>query len=173
MAIRYEFKDRPVTLKGGGKADPQKIGEALAKIKQATNGRCNSKTILDAARDSKNYLHRFFEWRDSVAAEKYRQEQARELVACIDIVENEGRKNEKRLPAFVSLVDKGGRGYHTVQDVLDSAHLQDLALRQAENDLAAYEKRLAQFADICSAIRRARELISEQRRGSDEQRTSA
>jgi len=158
--IKYVFRDRPITIKG--KADAQKIGEALDKVKQATPGRCNSRTFLNAARDKSNYLHRHLEWNDKVAGEKYRLQQIRELVACIDIVDTSS-KEPKQLPAFISLIERQGRGYYTTREVLDSATLQDIALRQAETDLAAYEKRLVQFADICSAIRAARELIAERR----------
>ena len=160
--IKYVFKDRPLGLNNAKDADPQKIGEALTAIKQATKGRCNSKTILDVAHNRKHYLHQFFEWRDTVAAEKYRQEQARTLMSCLDIVETH-RGKEKRLPAFISLIERGGRGYHTVGEVLDSAELQAIALRQAETDFEAHEKRLAVFGDICAAIRATREKIAEQR----------
>jgi hypothetical protein len=173
--IRYVFKEKPLTIQNAKEADAQRIGEALTEIKQKTKGRCNSKTVLGFARDRKHYLHKFFEWNNSVAAEKYRQEQARELMSCVDIVEGKGKK-EKRLPAFVSLIDRGGRGYHTVQEVLDSEHLQDLALRQAEADLESYERRLAVFHEICDAIRTARELIAERRRrggGKEGDRASA
>ena len=162
MPIRYEFKERPLTIQNSKAANAQRIGEALAEIKQRTKGKCNSKTVLDVARNRKHYLHQFFEWRNTVAAEKYRQEQARELMSCVDIVEGKGNR-EKRLPAFVSLIDRGGRGYHTIGEILDSEHLQDLALRQAEADLESYERRLAVFHEICSAIRTARELIADRR----------
>jgi hypothetical protein len=163
--IRYVFKDKPLVIKGGAKADPQKIGEALARIREQTKGRCNSKTVLDAARNNKHYLHRFFEWRDTIAAEKYRQEQARELVGCVDIVERAEKKGDadRRLPAFISLSEKGGRNIRTVQEVLESSALQAIALKQAENDLAAYERRLEVFGDICNAIRQAREMIAARR----------
>jgi hypothetical protein len=162
MPIRYEFKEKPITLKGAKTASAQRIGEALADIKQRTTGICNSKTVLDAARSPRHYLHRFFEWRDTVAAEKYRQEQARELMSCIDLVETKANK-EKRLPAFVSIMDKGGRSYYAIQEVVSSVHLQDLALKQAEADMEHYERRLSQFAEIARAIARARQLIRERR----------
>jgi len=168
MPIRYVFKDKPITLMNADTADPQRIGEALAEIKEQTNGRCNSKTILDAARDRDSYLHQFFEWRDTIAAEKYRQGQARELVACLNIVEGKG-KRERRLPAFISLVDeKTGRGYHSVREVMDSASLSALALRQVESEMLAMENRLLQFGEICNAIRHARELIAARRRQYEE-----
>lgn len=160
--VRYVFRDKPNTLKGGAKASPQKIGEALDRIKREAVGRYNSKTILDAARDKKNYLHRFFEWRDTVAAEKYRQEQARELVSIIDIVD-ESDGEERQLPAFVSLIERDGRQYRTIGEVIDSVELQAIALRQAETDLEAYERRLRMFRDICDALRTAREKVAARR----------
>ena len=161
--IRYRFKERPLCIQNAKRADAQKIGETLTAIKEQTKGRFNSKVVLDAARDKSNYLHRFFEWHDTIAADKYRQEQARELVGCIDIVETKKGKEQPPMPAFVSLIERNGRQYRTVGEVLDSAELQAIALRQAESDFEAYEKRLRQFADICTAIRAAREMIAERR----------
>jgi hypothetical protein len=160
--IRYVFRDRPLALKGGRKADPQKIGEALAKIRKRTKGRCNSKSVLDAARDQSNYLNRFFDWEDSVAGEKWRQEQARQLVSSIDIVETHKGK-ERALPAFVSINQRGGHSYHPIGEVLGSAELQIIALRQAEADFESYSKRLMRFADIANAIRAVRDLIAKRR----------
>ena len=161
--IKYVFKEgRPLGLNNVKKADAQKIGEALTAIKQATKGRCNSKNILNVARDRKHYLHQFFEWRDALAAEKYRQDQARILMSCLDIVENH-KGEERTLPAFISLIERTGRGYRTIAEVMDSAELQALALKQAEADFESHERRLAQFEDICDAIRAARELIAERR----------
>jgi hypothetical protein len=168
--IKYVFRDRPVTLKGADKANPQRIGEALTKIRRETEGKCNSKVVLDRARDKSNYLHRFFEWRDGVAAEKYRQVQAQELMSCVDIIEREGKKDEKRLPAFVSLNGKGGRSYHTIGDVLGSAELQVIALKQAEADFESYARRLMAFADICGAIKEVTRLIKRRREEYEERR---
>lgn len=173
MPIKYEFKERPLTIQNAGEADAQKIGEALADVKSKIKGKCNSKTALAVvARDRRHYLRQFLEWRNDVAAERYRQEQMRELMSCINIVEGRG-SNQRRIPAFVSIIDKDGRAYHTASEVLNSARLQMLALEQVEAEMAACERRLLQFAEIANAIRRARELIAEQRRRYEEARPSA
>ena len=164
--IRYVFKEQPFNLLNNKDADPQKIGEAVARIKQQTTGRCNSKTILEAARNKANYLHRFIEWNNALAAEKYRLDQIRELVRCIDVVDDDVQEG-KPMPAFISLIERAGRGYHTAREVIDSVDLQNAALRQAEADLSAYERRLEQFKDICDAIRVARELIAARRAKSE------
>ena len=170
--IRYVFKEgRPLGINNAKKADPQKIGEALAAIKRATKGRFNSKTVADACVDRKHYLHQFYEWRNEICGEKYRQDQARTLMSCLNIVESH-KGEERQLPAYISLIEREGRSYHTAQEVIDSAELQAIALRQAEADLESYERRLRQFADICSAIRAARDLIAK-RRAQHEDRTGA
>ena len=159
--IRYVFRDAPNPIvKRVKKADPQKIGEALDEVKRATKGKCNARTFLKAATDRSNYLHRFLEWNDRVAGHAHRLEQMRELVRCIDIVSPDD--DDKQIPAFISLTaDKGGRSYHLVQDVLESVDLQVAALKQARADLESYERRFAAFDDLCSALRKARELIDE------------
>lgn len=42
--------------------------------------------VLKAARDAKHPLHSFFEWDDTVAAEKYRQHQALQLIMASKMV---------------------------------------------------------------------------------------
>lgn len=159
--VQYVFRDRPLTIKNGATANPQKIGEALAKVREETAGRCNAATYLRAARATSNYLHRFVEWDDAVAAEKHRLDQMRELIACVDIVDE--ANNNRRLPAFISLIERGGRGYRAIGEVMQSVDLQAAALRQAEDDLRAYERRLQTFVDVCDALRHARELIAQRR----------
>ena len=165
--VQYVFRDRPVTIKG--KADAQKIGEALDKVKKATPGRCNARTFYNAARDKSNYLHRHLEWSDKVCGDKYRLEQIRELIRCIDIVD-ETSKESKQLPAFISLIERNGRQYRTAAEVMDSVELQALVLKQAEADLLSYERRLQSFAEICDALRAAREKVAERRAKEEKKR---
>lgn len=161
MPIRYEFKEKPLLIKNAKTANPQRIGEALTTIKASTADKFNSKAVLEGARNPRNYLHRFFEWDNALAAEKYRLDQARELVACIDIVDTKDPK--KRAPAFVSVITRKGRAYYTVPEVLTSSSLQALMMKQIEAEMMDMEKRLMQFAELANAVRRARELIAERR----------
>ncbi len=57
-------------------------------------GRCDAADVVDESRPEEAVLHPCFEWRDHVAAEFYRQQQARNLVGCIVTVE-EPQKNER------------------------------------------------------------------------------
>lgn len=114
--ISYIFKDGPVTIKNARKADPQKIGTALAKIAEQQKGRLTPPAVVDAARDNRHPLHRFFEWDDALAAEGYRLEQARTLIRSVRIIRED---DEEPAPAFLSIADKGGTSYRALQEVMD------------------------------------------------------
>ena len=155
--ISYTFKDGPVTIKNAKKADPQKIGVALAKIAEQQKGRLTPPAVVEAARDQRHPLHKHFEWDDQVAAEAYRLDQARVLIRSVRIV---GEDDAEPAPAFLSVADKGGTSYRTFAEVMDSADLQNTVLAAAERDLAAFERRYRALADICEVIRYAREKIA-------------
>lgn len=158
--VEYVFKDGPVTIKNAKKADPQKIGTALAKIAEQQKGRLTPPAVVEAARDTRNPLHKHFEWDDALAAQSYRLDQARMLIRSVALV---GDGDSEPAPAFLSISDKGGTAYRTMADVLDSADLQSAVLAAAERDLAAFEKRYRQLQDICEIVSAAREKIASRR----------
>jgi len=167
--IKYAFRDEPLTIKHKAKAQPQKIGEVLAQIAAANKGHLRPKAVVSEARNAKHLLHRHFEWNDEVAGELYRLDQARTLIRAVQIV---NEKDDSKTPAFISIAEKAGVSYRTLTDVLTNADLQAQALKQAERDLEAFEKRYRQFEEICELIKTARDLVS-QRRTSLESRPSA
>lgn len=64
-------------------ADAQKVADEILAIgKSATTAQ-----ILDKARDEKTELHKFFDWDDAEAAEKWRLQQARHIVCNLVIKE--------------------------------------------------------------------------------------
>lgn len=167
--ISYTFKDGPVTIKNAKRADPQKIGSALAKIAEQQKGRLTPPAVVEAARDTRNPLHKHFEWDDKIAAESFRIEQARMLIRSVALV---GDEDAEPAPAFLSISDKGGTSYRAMAEILDSADLQNAVLAAAERDLAAFEKRYRQLKDICEIVSDARAKISA-RRNKHESRASA
>lgn len=167
--ISYTFRDGPVTIKNARKADPQKIGNALAKIAEQQKGRLTPPAVVEAARDSRHALHKFFEWDDAIAAESFRLEQARTLIRSVRLI---GDSDIEPAPAFLSVADKGGTSYRTYAEVMDSADLQNAVLAAAERDLAAFERRYRSLVDICEIISDARAKVVA-RRNKNESRAQA
>ena len=160
--MRYIFKpDEILAIKAADKADPQKIGEALAVIAQKGGGHLLPAAIVEAARERRSVLHRHFEWDDAVAAQSYRLDQARSLVRAIHCENTDAENGMAR--AFLSIKDKGGTSYRSIDEVLASHDLQQKVLAQAERDLIAFETRFRDLSDVCALVRQARERLSDRR----------
>jgi len=59
--------------------------QELRRLSEKGGGTLTPSRVVDVARSPLNPLHKYFEWDDAVAAEKYRQDQARELIRCVHI----------------------------------------------------------------------------------------
>ena len=158
--MRYFFKDDPLPIKDAKDADPQKIGEALAALSDKAGGELTPKAVVEAAADPKHVLHRHFEWNDKAAAEKYRLDQAREIIRCIRVEDGD---EDEPVRAFLSVSGKGGISYRTVQDVKKSSDLQLAVLKAAERDLEAFERRYRDLTDVCDLVRSARSSVKRRR----------
>jgi hypothetical protein len=170
--IKYRFKeDEPLTIKAADKANPQKIGEALTAISATNGGHLIPSAVVQAARDAKSVLHRHFEWTDKVAAEKYRLDQARSLIRCIHVESDNTESGVAR--AFLSIREKDGTSYRSIDDVMNSADLQSRVLAQAERDLLAFENRYRNLSEVCDLIREARERLAARRKGGQDNRAVA
>lgn len=167
--IKYIFRDEePIRIKGASLANPQVIGEALATIAEKNGGQLQPRAVLEEARNKLHPLHPHFEWNDSVAAEHYRVDQARNLIRIVRVEDDNSADGTKR--AFISIND-GETAYHPVAAVQRSADLQRALLRQAQKELDAFERRYRELGDICKIVREANDAI--QRRIEKESRVAA
>lgn len=162
--MKYLFKE-PLTIKAADKADPQKIGEALTKIAAEAGGELTPHAVVASAQNPRSLLHRHFEWDDAKAAEAYRVDQARTLIASIRVEDEEAEDGDTR--AFISISSKAGTSYRSAHDVRNSADLQAIVLKQAERELESFEKRYRELQDICNIVKSAREAIAKKRAKSE------
>lgn len=171
--VKYVFApDKVLAIKKAKDADPQKIGEALEKISQEAEGHLTPSAILKAAENRRHFLHQYFEWDDTEAARQWRLEQARSLVQCIHVENSETESGVAR--AFLSIREKDGTSYRSLEEVLGSADLQAKILAAAERDLLAFESRYRTLNDVCDLIRQAREKVASRRgRGKIESRVQS
>lgn len=156
--IKYVFKDSILPIKNAEKANPQKIGEAIAKIAAEHGGRFMPEHGIQAAKDPKHPFHPHLEWNDKVAAHAHRMDQIRQLVRLIATVDEETADTK---PAFISVSDDGV-AYRTVSEVESSASLQLQVMRQAARDLRAFEHRYRRLADICASVKVMREKLEQE-----------
>lgn len=86
--------------------DIDAAADALAEV-HAEHGELTPPAVVSAAEPKSSALHPAFEWRNSVAAQKHREWQARQLIRSVRIVDESGTER----PAYVSCirVDESGK----------------------------------------------------------------
>ncbi len=162
--IRYEWRDKVVAILNAKQADPQVIGEELARLMAANDGNLKPEAVHEAAKNRRSPLHRHFEWDDAKAADAYRVDQARGIIRLIKAVEiTDGGRELYAGPAFVSIYDGRRRTYKAIGEVVTNTRLQLLVMQQAIRDLEAWEKRYGEFEEICQLVRVARERLADAR----------
>lgn len=158
--IRYAFRENePVRIKAAGRADPQAIGEAIAKVAAKSGGRPDPEKVVEAAKSRNSALHPHFEWDDAKAAHSHRLDQARNLIRIIKTVDEDTGEVE---PAYLSINNEDGRDYYPIDQVKRNADLQIALMKQAARDLTAWQNRYKMLKDLCPEIGAMRERIEAQ-----------
>lgn len=148
----YRFREDGVFKFDNAKlADPQKIGEAVKGLEPNDRG---ARAVVDAARDPKHPAHICLEWDNEKIGDKWRLEQARSLIASIEVVELADTPNEVRKRAFVSLSngDGTGRSYRAVEEIEHDPALQRILLEQALAELKSWLHRFRDLAAIAGHV---------------------
>lgn len=115
--------------------DVQIIGETLEQIKEKYGGYLKTVDVVDEARNKKSKLHKYFQWDDTIAGEKYREQQARVLISNIAevVVVN---KKQTRIRSFHSVnIKNQGKAYVSLNTVLTNKDYRRQLLDRASSTL--------------------------------------
>lgn len=147
--------------------DAPAVRDELERIrKEHSEGLLVPEEVVDNARHPDNPLHRFFDWSDDRAAEKWRLAQARSLIRQIKIV-YPNDPEERLLPRYVSLTpdrNRSGGGYRPTREVLDNEQLRKELEATARKELMAWTQRYSLLSDIAKL---AEEVIAEARKAAE------
>lgn len=147
------FTARKGAMFGNEKA--QIYGDSLWKLKYQ-EGKLTPEMVVNNARAEKSPLHDFFEWEDTIAAEKYRKWQARHLIGSITTkVQFEDGSNGE-VKAFHNVTVKFEEvkkeepidGYVTIQDVQNNEEYYNIVLEKAIGELRSWENKYKQYKKL-------------------------
>lgn len=124
------------------RADANTAGIVMEEL--AKCGRLTAKNLLDESRPEGAPLHNEFEWDDATAAEEYRTSQARHIISCITVT-NEESGVETRAFFNVSLCEPT---YHPIETLLQSADGKDALFKTALKELAAFQRKYASLSQL-------------------------
>lgn len=105
-------------------------------------GNLNAKALVDASRDENAPLHDMFEWDDAIAAEKYREEQAKKIIRSIELVIEDKPMNFR---AFSSIAAKV---YQSTQSAMSRDDTRRILLNNAKSELLAFKRKYSTLKEL-------------------------
>ena len=139
-----------------------KLKEEVEAIRKANGGFLTPEKLVQAAKSKDSYLHRFFTWDDSRAAQLYRLDQARHLVRRIYIEIKGLDEKVVRIRDYASLVGDRGKGsYRGMADVLTDEDLRLQFLDEMTRELEGFGVRLKALKLAATYYARATQGLNE------------
>lgn len=138
----YEWK-----LPGMYPVDANTAGEEIAAIYNE-KGHCDPEDVVDRSRPVTAPLHYCFEWDDTVAAEKYRQEQAGSLIRSITVVVEADDKRVTEVPVKIRAFHHVEHTYQPISVVVNDEDKMKELLRRALGELISFKKKYSQLSDL-------------------------
>lgn len=135
MEISFKMKS---LYKG---VDPYKVYDEL----QVIGDNLKPSDIVEAAKDERSELHKCFEWDDTVAAEKWRIQQARTLLLNLVIVDSERKEEPQQLRLMYT--SKNG-GYKQTKLIVQQPDEYEALLERARAELRAFKSKYAMLQEL-------------------------
>ena len=132
-------------IEGIYKADAQKVADEIG------DNRISPQELLEKARDVNSELHKCFEWNDSIAAEKYRLQQARGVL--VNLVYKTEKKDAEPI-RYLQITTQKNVYQPTKMFLVQEDEYQNL-LKRAKSELESFKKRyhtLSELQEVFEAI---------------------
>ena len=112
--------------------------------------------VLDQARSEGSPLHKYFEWNDSVAAEKHRLGQAQRLITTVKVVYRDTTGESKKVRQWhaVPTLPKDW-GYKPLEEIATDDIGSKILLADMRRDFESFKKRYEDVAGYLDLIRSA------------------
>ncbi len=138
--------------------DAQTVGEELEAIREANAGRLMPDDVLQYAANPKSPLNAAFTWDDSLAAEKYRLDEARNLIRNVLIVSKRGvsQKAYHRV-RLVRSETQDSASYYQSSEVLAHSPIEfEAAVQVAQGLLEGIERNLDDLKALAPRSRKSK-----------------
>lgn len=145
------------------------VARELHKIAKRDGG-LKPSDVVDYARPKSSPLHRYFEWDNTKAAERFRLVQAMHLIRMVRIKISMDDKQDRQVRMLVHVLtdedrlgeNKMARGpcrgsYVSMIDVLSNSDYRQQMLEDAKSDLESFRRKysiLSELAEVCEAVDR-------------------
>lgn len=138
--MNFSWKDGLGSLYHGVKA-----ADIVAELNKINSETITPEQILDVARDENSLLHGFFEWDDTIAAEKYRKYQAQQMLLKITYVKDDEDKKPKR---YYHNISYSTGEYHTVDYIFKHEDAYELLKKRAVDYLRGAKNKFSEISEL-------------------------
>ena len=130
----------------GRKLDANEVGQEFEKIENKY-GVVTAEKVVAIAENENNVLHNYFEWDNEKAGHLWRKQQARTLIACVEVTYiNEDKTDPVTVRAFVNT--KKDQGYQRIEKVVTDIDSYQRLLDKAYDDLRVVRDKYADLQEI-------------------------
>lgn len=135
-------------IKGIYDADAQKVAEEIG------GGKVTPQEVLEKAKNEDSELHKCFEWDDSVAAEKYRLQQAGNILRMI--VYQSGEKDA--CPVRVFQITTERNTYQPTRLFIEQQDEYQNLLKRAKNELESFKRKYKALSELEQVFKAIEEI---------------
>lgn len=122
-------------------------------------GRLTAADLVDVSRPEDAPLHKEFEWDDAVAAEKFREEQARSVIRHLRIVYEEEEPHR-----VYCNIERGEANYIPIEKAVQQDDTRKKLLDNAYRELEAFKEKYEELSEMARVITVVDEVLEERKR---------
>lgn len=122
--------------------DAQKVADEILGIGEEVT----AEEVVNAARDESSELHKCFEWDNSVAAEKWRAQQARVLFSHL-VIHKETEETKEATPIHL-MYNNGGSTYKSAPLIFSKPDEYQKLLKKAYAELHNFKMKYAMLKEL-------------------------
>jgi hypothetical protein len=131
-------------MSGIFKADAEKVSAEIESIgPEATPAE-----IVEKAKDESTELHKCFEWDDSIAAQRWRLQQARQIVCFLVYEEEKKEETKEQAPIRFFVKASPSRGYQPTKLVVRDKDEYQAMLDRAVRELKAFKEKYQRLSEL-------------------------
>ena len=129
------------------RSDAQTAGAVCADLE--SKGELTAKNLVDVSRPEIAPLHNSFDWDDAVAAESWRQEQARQIIRSLVVVSDVGESNRDPVRAFFSIQISDPK-FESLEVIIRNEDKYANLLKTALRELISIQRKYAQIKELAT-----------------------
>lgn len=127
------------------KADPNEAAKVMNKLAETDS--LTAENLVEVSKPEDAPLHSEFEWDDTIAAVKYRNHQARNIINALVIVPDETIKAKEPVRAFFKVVPTEPN-YKQLTAIVKMPSQREMLLQSALSELVAFQKKYAVLSEL-------------------------